>query len=77
MRISFFPDYSETESLIILKAHHSVTDGVTAMCLTSTLQDNGYQKADFPNLIPRANFVQNLAMTVMKYVTLPYSILVA
>lgn len=71
------PDFSENESLLILKIHHCLADGVATMALTSTLTDTGYNVNNFPNLIPKLNPIQMVLFTILKYVTLPYSIIVA
>lgn len=41
---------------MILKFHHVIADGVTAMSVTSTLSDEGYKAENFPRLIPRFSF---------------------
>lgn len=73
----FVPDFNDSESLIIYKSHHVFCDGVATLVLTSCLQENGYEQSQFPRLIPRLSLLQQLQMTVVKFVTLPISIIVA
>ena len=73
----FVPNFSTDESVLILKIHHCLSDGVTVMAVTSTLSDSGYDVKNFPKLIPRFSWWQNVMITVVKLCTLPYSMLVA
>lgn len=52
----FVPDFSATQSLIVLKMAHCLCDGITTMALTSTLADGGYNPENFPKLTPRMSF---------------------
>jgi hypothetical protein len=76
-RFFFVPDFSPEESVIILKVHHCLADGISAMAVTSTLTDGGYNVNNFPKLIPQYNSFQWLLLTFLKIITLPYSMVVA
>ena len=73
----FVPEFSKDESVFILKIHHCLSDGVTLMAITSTLSDCGYDARNFPRLIPRFSWWQNVLITLVKLATLPYSMLIA
>ena len=57
----FVPDYSEQESLLIFKSHHCFCDGIATLVLTSSLTEE-YSPSLFSNID-----------TIMKYITLPFS----
>ena len=44
LQYKFFytPDFSATESLLIFKFHHSMSDGISTMVITGSLNDSGY-----------------------------------
>lgn len=47
------------------------------MAVTSTLADGGYNPANFPRLIPKMSLLETIGVTIVKFITLPYSILLA
>lgn len=71
------PDFSETETVMILKFHHALADGISTMAITSTFSDEGYNSANFPKLTPRMSFLKVLQYHILKTLFLPYAILVA
>lgn len=38
--VTVIPDFNETESCVVLKIHHVITDGLGLMILMGILQDN-------------------------------------
>ena len=72
-RIFVKKDFSETESLLILKQHHCACDGITTLVATANMSGDTYTPKMFPNVVPRMSLFQK----VMVYVTLPYSIYIA
>ena len=64
----FVPDYSEQESLLIFKSHHCFCDGIATLVLTSSLTEE-YSPSLFSKLSPPFSCID----TIMKYITLPFS----
>jgi len=46
------PDYSETESVLIYKVHHSLGDGVANILMFFSITDDS-KIEDVPELVPR------------------------
>ena len=44
-------DYSETESIFILKVHHTTADGMSLMCLMNDITDDPKVEG-YPNMRP-------------------------
>ena len=53
-RCYLFPDYSETESVIVYKVHHSLADGVATIMMLINVTDDPQMK-DIPPLMMRFN----------------------
>ncbi len=47
------------------------------MALTATISDEGYKVENFPRLTPKFSLLYELGISVLKVITMPYSILVA
>ncbi len=75
--MTFVPDFSKTESCVILKFHHCLADGVTTIAVTSTLTDEGYNVNNFPRLIPRLSLLKTIGFSFFKILLMPYSIYLA
>jgi hypothetical protein len=75
--MTFVPDFSKTESCVILKMHHCLADGITTIAVTSTLTDEGYNVKNFPRLIPKLSLLKTIAFSLFKILMMPYSIYLA
>ena len=51
-RIYLFPDYSETEMMMVYKVHHSLADGIATILMYSNFTDKPNFN-DFPKIFPR------------------------
>mmetsp|Transcript_20846 Transcript_20846/g.25559 ORF Transcript_20846/g.25559 Transcript_20846/m.25559 type:complete len:133 (-) Transcript_20846:662-1060(-) len=49
-RIYIIPDYSETESVFVLKVNHAISDGVGFMCFLNDITDNPTVEG-YPNVM--------------------------
>ena len=61
------PDYSKTESLLVLNCHHAVCDGVSTLVVAAAMSQDGYKRENFPSLLPEPS----LMMQIMKYLSIP------
>ena len=67
-------DYSKTESILMLKTHHCMMDGVSTMTVTGNMADGGYRKDRFHRMAPpRLSFFKEL----IKYLSLPIGMTLA
>ena len=67
-------NYSSTESLLILKTHHCMMDGVSTMTVTGNMAEGGYRKDRFHRMAPpKLSFVQEM----IKYLCLPIGMVLA
>lgn len=67
-------DYSKTESLLLLKSHHCMMDGVATMACTGNFEEGGYSKSQFHRLAP---IKRSILTEIIKFATLPISMVVA
>ena len=63
-RIYFVPDYSPTESLFVYKVHHSLADGIATILFFNDMTDDPKME-NYPNLLIRFSFLQDLAMKLV------------
>lgn len=62
-RIYLIPDYSETESIFIYKAHHCLSDGIAIILMFFVLNDDPDYK-DFPPIMVRFPVMQEILITL-------------
>ena len=67
-------DYNSTESLLFLKSHHCMMDGVSTMACTGNFSESGYKKEQFYRLSP---LKQSVLTEIIKYATLPIGMVLA
>ena len=67
-------DYSSTESLLFLKSHHCMMDGVSTMACTGNFEESGYKREQFYRLSP---LKQSALTEIIKIVTLPIGMVLA
>lgn len=72
-RLFIVPSFENGSSLVILKMHHCMCDGVATLVMTDTFGVGGYQKSHFGRLVPPIS----IADEIVKYVTLPFAIFTA
>jgi hypothetical protein len=63
------PDWSDSESAIICKTHHSLTDGLGYATIMLAIQDKEYDPKELPGMKPISCFYQ-----LILYVLSPYLI---
>ena len=66
-------NFSETESLLILKSHHCMCDGIATLVMTSSFARETYLPKMFHQLVPKLTIVQKAQL----YITLPYAMYLA
>lgn len=72
-KIFIVRNFNEDESLLILKSHHCMCDGIATLVMTASFARESYSPEMFNQLVPRLTFAQKAQM----YLTLPYSMYVA
>lgn len=76
-KIIMVPEFQKDQSLIFLKVAHVLGDGVSMMVMISSLNDSGYERSNFPNLIPKFSLVQKVIFQVLNLILIPYSVVLA
>ena len=67
-------NYSSSESILILKTHHCMMDGVSTMTVTGNMTEGGYRKDRFHRMAPKKlTFIKEL----IKYLSLPIGMILA
>lgn len=72
-KIFIVENFNEHESLLILKSHHSMCDGIATLVMTSSFARDSYTPEKFHQLVPRLTLQQKVQL----YLTLPYSMYLA
>ena len=72
-KIFIVENFNEHESLLILKSHHSMCDGIATLVMTSSFARDSYSPDKFHQLVPRLTLQQKVQL----YLTLPYSMYLA
>ena len=67
-------DYSSSESVLILKTHHCMMDGVSTMTVTGNMAEGGYRKDRFHRMAPPK---LSLFGELVKYLSLPAGMVLA
>jgi len=49
-------NHSESESLLILKSHHCMCDGIATLVMTSSFAREPYTSDRFPRIVPNLSF---------------------
>jgi len=68
-RVYFFHDYSQSESVLVLKVHHCLADGIALVMECGNLADVP-QVQTFPSVSERIPLSQRL----MLYMTVPFTV---
>ena len=63
------PDFNDKESVFVYKVHHSLADGLASVMMFTHLTDTP-QKEDYPNVMVRFGWLQDMFIKLTLPVTL-------
>jgi hypothetical protein len=56
-QLIWVPDFEKDYSLFAVKSHHCLIDGLSMVCLGNAWGDTEYRRSDFPNILPKENWL--------------------
>lgn len=69
-RFFFIPDYSEEESVVVMKIGHSLADGIANVMMIAHLNDTPSVQ-NYPSIMPALSYLQHIVIALC----LPFGLL--